>query len=74
MKQDDLRTLILSFTQDIILGYGNEDIFINPWNEKKFVFGYKDIDKTYDNIDALMNDRVIDGKSLVEICEQVEVL
>lgn len=74
MRAEDLKDLILSLTQDVILGYKSDEIFINPWNERKFEFGYQDINRTYDNIDKLMNDQVIHGKSLTEICKDLEVL
>ena len=71
MTISEITKKIMSFTDDIILTYKSDEIFINPWSKKKFEVGYKDIFKTYDNIDSLMNDKIFDGKSLAEIAPNV---
>ncbi len=67
MKASEIRDKILSFTNDVVLLYNSEEIFINPWNDNKFELGYKDIAKTYNNIDDLLSDKIYDGKSLLDI-------
>ncbi len=75
MKAKDIRDAIMSFTNDVLLDYPNNDvIFINPCSDNKFIFSYKDIDKTYTNIDDLMSDKIYDGKSLTEIASKVTLL
>ena len=71
MKAKKIKDMIMSFTDDIILYYENEIIFINPCSDKKFIFSYKDIDKTYTSIESLMSDKIYNGKSLTEIAPQI---
>ncbi len=71
MTASDIKNKILLFTNDVIFTYKDEDIFINPWSIHKFELGYKDIVKTYADIDELMNDKIFDGKSLTEIAPEV---
>lgn len=68
MTAKEIKDIILSFTNDVLLNYpGHDMIFINPWNDTKFEFSYKDINKTYNSIDELMPDKIFNGKSLSEI-------
>ena len=71
MTAKNVRDMITSFTDDVILYYGNEMIFINPCSDKEFIFSYKDIDKTYTSIDALMSDKIYDGKTLSDISPEL---
>ena len=71
MTASDIKNTILLFTNDVILTYNGEDIFINPCSDSQFIFGYMDINKTYSSIDELMNDKVFNGKSLTEIASDV---
>lgn len=74
MTAKKVKDMIMSFTDDIILYYNNEIIFINPCSDKEFVFSYKDIDKTYSSIESLMSDRIYDGKSLTEIAPELSLV
>lgn len=75
MTAKDIRDTIMSFTNDVLLDYPNNDvIFINPCSENKFIFSYKDVDKTYTSIDELMSDKIYDGKSLTEIAPEITLL
>lgn len=75
MTAKEIKDLIMSFTNDVILNYPEHDtIFINPWSETKFEFSYENIDKTYKSIDELMSDRIFNGKSLAEIAPQLSLL
>lgn len=75
MNAKTIREIIMSFANDVLLDYpDNDTIFINPCSENKFIFSYKDIDKTYTSIDELMSDKIYDGKSLTEIASEVNLL
>lgn len=75
MTAKEIREIIMSFTNDVLIDYpDNDTIFINPCSENKFIFSYKDVDKTYTNIDELMSDKIYDGKSLTEIASEVKLL
>lgn len=75
MTAKKIREIIMSFTNDVLLDYpDNDTIFINPCSENKFIFSYKNIDKTYTSIDELMSDKIYNGKSLTEIAPEVELL
>ncbi len=68
MTAQKIKSMILSFTNDVLLDYpGHDTIFINPCNDNKFIFSYDNIDKTYTDIDSLMTDKIYDGQSLVDI-------
>lgn len=65
------KNLILSFTDDILFDYDGEMGFINPWNANKFELSYGEVDKTYDDINALMSDPIYHGASLNEIADKI---
>lgn len=68
MTAKEIRNKIMSFTNDVLLDYPEHDtIFINPCSTSKFIFSHEDIDKTYNSIDELMEDKIFNGKSLSEI-------
>ena len=71
MTSKQIIDMITSFTDDVILYYGDEMIFINPCSNKEFIFSYKDIDKTYTSIEDLMSDKIFDGKTLSDIASEV---
>lgn len=73
VKAEDLKNLILSFTQDVIFEYDGAVACINPWNESKIEAGYDNKVKTYNNIDDVMNDLFYHGKSLTEIAEILNI-
>lgn len=68
----DIRNMIISCLNDIMLDYPEHDmIFINPHNDHEFDLSYDDITKTYTSVDELMNDKIFDGKSLEDISDQL---
>lgn len=73
MSPKELEKLILSLTQDITFVYDGIYACINPWNPQKIEVGYGDIVKTYDNIQDVMQDDIYHGKSLAEICGQLDI-
>ena len=75
MTKEKLQDVILSFTNDVLLDYPEHDtIFINPFHIHKFLFSYEDIEKVYDSIEALMSDKIYNGKSLSEIAPLLTLL
>lgn len=73
MTAQQLKSRIMSFTDDICFVYNNKDVCINPWNEEKFEVGFNNIGKDYTNIDDLMSDKFFDGKSLNEIAKEIDL-
>ena len=71
MTIKEITDKILNFTDDVVLSYSSEEIFINPWNESKFELGYKDLCITYTSIEQLLNDKIFEGKSLTDIAPYV---
>ncbi len=73
MKPDDLKKLILSLTQDVTFEFEGEYACINPYNSKKIEAGYGGKVKAYGDIDEVMNDNFYHGKSLKDICSQLQI-
>lgn len=71
MTVKEITDKIMSFTDDVVLSYSSEEIFINPWNESKFELGYKSLYKTYTSIEQLLEDKIFEGKSLTDIAPYV---
>ena len=74
MTPDKFKTLIMSFTDDVVFSYRGKTACINPWNDKKYELGFGDVGKTYASIDELMSDPVFDGKSLNQIVGAIEII
>lgn len=73
MKKSELKRQILSLTQDITFDYHGKTACINPWSEDRFEVGFGDTAKTYSSIKDLMDDPLYDGKSLSQICDQLNI-
>lgn len=71
MKAIDIKNEILLMTNDVVFSYNKKIVCINPWGLKKFVVGYDDKVKEYNNIEDLMSDPFYDGKSLNEIAHEI---
>lgn len=75
MTAKEIKDKIMSFTNDVLLDYPEHDtIFVNPCSIHKFIFSYENIDKTYNSIEALMEDKIFNGKSLSEIAPMLTVI
>ena len=72
LKPDDLKTWILSLTQDISFTYIGVSGSICPFTRQDISVSYGNDGKDYDNIEAVMTDPFIGGKSLSEISEQIQ--
>lgn len=61
---------------DASLIYRGDAIFIDPrtleTGKMQFLLGYKDFDGCFDTEEELFSAQVIDGKSLREICGEIE--
>ena len=53
--------------------YGNIDPCYSPENGYSYLMYFKDKEETYYNLDDVMAVPFFDGKSLSEICDQIEV-
>lgn len=74
MTMEQLKESILSFLNDVLLEYpGHDDIFINPWNEKKFELGYSNITRVYSSFEELVSDPIYEGKTLKEILPSLKI-
>ncbi len=71
MNKSKLKKLILSFTQDIIFSYNNKEYCINPFNVKKFEIGTQNNVFEFSSIEELMSAKIIDGKCLNDISENL---
>jgi hypothetical protein len=75
MTAKEIKNKIMSFTNDVLLGYPEHDtIFINPCSINRFIFSYEDIDTTYTSIDELMEDKIFNGRSLSEIAPMLTLI
>ena len=73
MRSDEIRSLILSLTQDVTFRYAGKYACINPWSLDKIEVGYGDDVKTYNNIEDVMKDKFYNGKSLEEIASGLNI-
>lgn len=71
MTEKQLVDKIRSLTEDIEFSYRGLDGAICPFSAKNISLSYGDFEKKYSSIDDLMTDRIISGKSLREIVEDI---
>lgn len=71
MKLKELKEEILSCLHDIAFEYQGKPGLINPWDHHKIELGYDEYAGCYSDVDSLLLDKVFNGKSLSEICENV---
>lgn len=74
MKAEDLKKWILSLEQDIQFEYNGVDGSICPFSKNDISLTFLDISKDYGSIEELMNDKVISGKSLNQISQELKFL
>lgn len=72
MKLKDLKAEIKSCLHDIAFEYQGKSGLINPWSHNKIELGYGDYAGCYTDVDSLLSDKVIDGKSLSELCGDID--
>lgn len=71
MKKEDLRDWIDSLTQDIDFEYLDVSGSICPFSRSDISLCYGDKEQSFDSIDSLMNEPFFKGKSLAEICHEM---
>ena len=68
-----LKKKILEIVHDIGFHYHGKEYFITPHNEKSFTLRIDGVKKSYTDIDELLLDKVIDGKSITEIIDTIDI-
>ena len=70
MKPKELASYISSLMQDIEFQYKGVWGAICPFSRSDISVAYGEQEKTFDSVDAVMNEPFIDGKPIKEICEE----
>ena len=70
MKPKELASDIGSLMQDIEFQYKGVWGAICPFSRSNISVAYGEQEKTFDSVDAVMNEPFIDGKPIKEICEE----
>lgn len=70
MKPKELASGISSLMQDIEFQYKGVWGAICPFSRSNISVAYGEQEKTFDSVDAVMNEPFIDGKPIKEICEE----
>ena len=71
MNQYELRAWIDEMSQDIDFEYLGVCGVICPFSSTDISMCYDGKDQTFDSIDAVMNTPFFDGKSLAEVCHEM---
>lgn len=71
MKAEELKKWILSLEQDIEFEYKGIIGSICPFSKNDISLSFLDICKDYEDVDELMEDKIINGKSLNELSEEL---
>lgn len=70
MKPDALRAAIDSLLTDIEFQYKGTWGSICPFSRSNISVAYGEQERTFDSVDAVMNEPFIDGNPIKEICEE----
>lgn len=70
MKAKDLRESIDDLLLDIEFEYKGVSGAICPFSRDDIAVKYGDSERTFDSVDALMNEPFVDGKPMKDICEK----
>ncbi len=73
MNKQELRRYILSLATDITFEYKNKVGAICPFNRGNIVLSYGDVVMECDNIEAVFESKIFEGKSLEEVCDELEI-
>lgn len=71
MNPDELREWISEMSQDIDFEYLGVYGVICPFSSTDISICYDKKDQTFNSIDAVMNTPFFDGKSLADICQEM---
>lgn len=74
MKAEKIKNRISEICSHFTFIYQGKDCGVDPFSHNHFDMWFGDTDKTVNNIDDVMNSPFFDGKSLSEICEDIEVI
>ena len=69
MKPEQLRNDIDSLMGDIEFQYKGVWGSICPFSRENISVSYGDLERTFDSVEAVMNEPFIDGKPMKEICD-----
>ena len=73
MKAGDLRAWIDSLTQDIDFEYHGRTGSICPFSRSDISLAFDGCEVTVDSVDAAMAEPFVDGHSLSELCEELDL-
>ncbi len=73
MNASELKSWIDSLTQDIDFEYRGKLGSICPFNRNNISLCYNDHEITVTSVDAAMTEPFIDGKSLEDVCEELDL-
>lgn len=68
-----LKSAILELTDGIYLNFKNKDIYIDPFTKENINVYYENEVYNYKNVDNLLEDHIIDGYSLTDIIDELEI-
>ena len=72
MNASDLKSLIEGLTQDIDFEYRGKSGVICPFSRSDISLCYDGNEVTVDSVDKAMNTPFISGRSLVDVCAELE--
>lgn len=70
MKPEQLRNNIDSLMEDVEFQYKGVWGSICPFSRENISVSYGDLERTFDSVDAVMNEPFIEGKPMKEICTE----
>lgn len=70
MKPEQLRNNIDSLMEDVEFQYKGVWGSICPFSRENISVSYGDLERTFDSVDAAMNEPFIEGKPMKEICTE----
>ncbi|MDY4920556.1 MAG: hypothetical protein SO119_05725 [Phascolarctobacterium sp.] len=73
MTQEELREAIASLVTDIEYCYNGVDGAICPINAKHIDLSYGEDWGTYASVDDAMNAKILNGKSLNDVCQELTI-
>ena len=73
MNASELKSWIDSLAQDIDFEYRGKLGSICPFNRNNISLCYNDHEITVTSVDEVMTEAFIDGKSLEDVCEELEI-
>lgn len=73
MTKKELYDLIDSMAGDIDFEYQGIHGSICPFSRTNISIAYGEAEKTHENIEGAMNDRIYSGKCLNDIAEEIEI-